>query len=48
MTMINTIALFFTQEFQSEYDPVQLLLGASIGIVAVVILIKKISRRNKR
>jgi len=46
--MINTIALYFTEGFSSEIEPFQLLLGASIGIVAVVILIKKISRRNKR
>jgi len=41
--MINTIALYFTEGFSSEIEPFQLLLGASIGIVAVVILIKKIN-----
>ncbi len=47
--MINTIALFFTEEFQGEYEPVHLLLGVSIGIVAVLILIKKIiGRRNRK
>jgi hypothetical protein len=47
--MINIIALFFTKEFSSEYEPAQLLLGAGIGIVAVVILVKKIiDRRNKK
>jgi hypothetical protein len=46
--MINTISLYFTAEFSSEYEPVQLLLGAGVGIVIVVILIKKIiSMRNK-
>jgi len=47
--MLNTIALSFTADFQSEYEPIHLLLGASIGIIAVVILIKKIiNRRNKK
>jgi len=47
--MINIISLYFTQEFQSEYEPIQLLLGASIGIIVVVILGKKIiNRRNKK
>ena len=47
--MINIIALYFTKEFSSEYEPAQLLLGAGIGIVIVVILIKKIiNRRNDK
>jgi hypothetical protein len=47
--MINIIALYFTKEFSSEYDPFQLLLGAGIGIITVVILIKKIiNRRNEQ
>jgi len=47
--MMNIIALYFTEEFSSEYEPFQLLLGASIGIIVVVILIKKIiNRRNKQ
>jgi len=47
--MFNIVALSFTADFQSEYEPVQLLLGASIGIIAVVFLIKKIiSRRNQK
>jgi len=47
--MIDTITLYFTKEFQSEIEPFQLLLGAGIGIVIVVFLIKKIiSRRNKK
>ena len=47
--MINMINLYFTKEFSSEYEPTQLLLGAGIGIVIVVILIKKIiNRRNKK
>ena len=46
--MIDTITIYFTKEFSSEYEPAQLLLGAGIGIVIVVILIKKIiNRRNK-
>jgi hypothetical protein len=45
--MINLIALYFTKEFSSGYEPAQLLLGSGIGIVIVVILIKKIiNRRN--
>jgi len=46
--MISTIALYFTEGFSSEIDPFQLLLGASIGIVAVVILIKKITTEEIR
>lgn len=46
--MIDIIALYFTKEFSSGYEPTQLLLGAGIGIVIAVILIKKIiSRKNK-
>jgi len=46
--MINTVSLFFTAEFQSNYEPVHLLLGTGIGIVVVAILLKKIiNRRNK-
>ena len=41
--MINTIALYFTEGFWSELESFQLLLGTSIGITAVVILIKKIT-----
>jgi hypothetical protein len=41
--MISTIALYFTEGFCSELEPFQLLVGASIGIVADVILIKKIT-----
>lgn len=44
--MIDTIALYFTKEFQSEIEPFQLLLGAGIGIVAIVILIKKATNRR--
>ena len=44
--MINTIALYFAKEFQSEIEPFQLLLGAGIGIVAIVILIKKATTRR--
>ena len=47
--MKNMIGLYFTKEFSSEYEPVQLLLGTGIGIVIVVILIKKIiDRGNKK
>ena len=47
--MNNIISLFFTKNFQSEYEPAHLLLGLSIGIVVVVILTKKIiDRRNKK
>ena len=44
--MMGIVALYFTKEFFSEVDPISLLLGASIGILVVVILIKKIV--NKR
>ena len=33
--MINTVALFFTEDFQLEYEPVHLLLGVGIGIIGV-------------
>jgi hypothetical protein len=47
--MIDTIALNFTSESLNSYDPLHLILGTSIGIVTVVILIKKIfDRRNKK
>jgi purine-cytosine permease-like protein len=46
--MIHIIALYFTKEFSSEYEPFQLLLGAGIGILAVVILIKKIINKRKK
>lgn len=44
--MIDTIILYFTKEFQSEIEPFQLLLGAGIGIVIVIFLIKKIINRG--
>jgi hypothetical protein len=44
--MINTIALYFAKEFQFEIAPFQLLLGACIGIVAIVILVKKATNRR--
>jgi len=47
--MINTIALFFTEEFQSEIEPVHLLLGIAIGIIGIIIIAKKIiNRRNQK
>ena len=46
--MINIFALFFTSEFQLNYEPIHLLLGAGIGIVVIVILIKKIINRRNR
>jgi hypothetical protein len=47
--MIDTITLSFTSESLNSYDPIHLVLGASIGFVAVVILIKKIiDKRNRK
>ena len=47
--MINITPLYFTAESLSSYDPIHLVLGASIGIIAIVILIKKIiDRRNEK
>jgi len=47
--MMDIISLFFTKDFQSEYEPIHLLLGVGIGIVGIVILGKKIiTRRNKK
>ena len=40
--MFNIVSLFFTQDFQSESEPVYLLLGAGIGIIAIAFFIKKI------
>ena len=40
--MISTVALFFTKEFQSEYEPVHLLLGITIGVIGIVVIGKKI------
>jgi len=49
MNNIITLGLSFGENGFSDYEPVHLLLGASIGILAVVILIKKIiNRRNKK
>ena len=46
--MIDMITLYFTNDFQSEIEPFQLLLGAGIGIVTVVFLIKKIINRGNK
>jgi len=47
--MINIIALYFTEDFQLEYEPVHLLLGVAIGIIGVIIIAKKIiNGRNKK
>lgn len=46
--MFDVLALFFTDSFQSEYDPIHLILGASIGVLLVVIVIKKITMRIKK
>ncbi|MGY5148410.1 MAG: hypothetical protein ACW9W4_10470 [Candidatus Nitrosopumilus sp. bin_7KS] len=47
--MIDIISLFFTAEFQSNYEPIHLLLGAGIGIIVIMILIKKIiNKRNNK
>ena len=44
-----TLGLSFTEQGFSDYESIYLLLGVSIGIIAVVILIKKIvNRRNKK
>jgi len=49
MTSSTIIALFFTEEFQLAYEPIHLLLGAGIGIIGIMILIKKIiNSRNKK
>jgi len=47
--MLNNIALFFTKELLFSYEPIHLMLGASIGTIVVVMLIKKITnRKNKK
>ena len=47
--MINTIALFFTEEFQANFEPVHLLLGAFMGMTGIFFIAKKmINRRNKK
>jgi len=47
--MINTVALSFTADFQSEYEPIHLLLGLTIGIIGIIIIAKKIiHRKNKK
>ena len=47
--MINKIALFFTEDFQSEYEPIHLLLGIAIGIVGIIFIAKKIiNKRDKK
>ncbi len=47
--MINIIALFFTKDFQSEYEPIHLLLGVGIGMIGIIIIAKKIiNRTNKK
>jgi len=49
MINIITLALSFGESGILDYNPAHLLLGASIGIIAVVILIKKIiNRRNEK
>ena len=45
--MFHNIPLFFTQDLLFSYEPIHLILGVSIGIVAVVALIKKIINRKK-
>ena len=45
--MFNIIPLYFAKEFQSEIAPFQLLLGAGIGIVTVIILVKKAIDRRR-
>ena len=43
-----TLGLSFTEQGFSDYEPIHLLLGVSIGIIAVVILIKKIANRSNK
>ncbi|MFQ5782933.1 MAG: hypothetical protein ACE5GR_07770 [Nitrosopumilus sp.] len=46
---IISLSLSFGESGFSDYDPIHLLLGSSIGIIIVVILIKKIiDRKNKK
>jgi hypothetical protein len=45
--MFNIVALFFIGAFQSEYEPIHLILGTSMGILLIVIVIKKITMRIK-
>ena len=44
--MIHIIPLYFTENFQSEYEPVHLLLGISIGIIGIVIIVMKIINKK--
>jgi F0F1-type ATP synthase assembly protein I len=47
--MITNYLTFFTDTFQANYDPIHLILGGSIGIIAIVIIIKKIiGMKNKK
>jgi hypothetical protein len=45
--MFYNIPLFFTNDQLFSYEPIHLILGISIGIVAVVAIIKKIINRKK-
>jgi len=45
--MFNNISLFFTKDLLFSYEPIHLILGVSIGIVCVVMIIKKIINRKK-
>ena len=45
--MFYNVSLFFTNDLLFSYDPIYLILGVSIGIVAVVGIIKKIINRKK-
>jgi len=46
--MIELISLFFTKDLLFSYEPIHLMLGASMGTIVVVMLIKKIINRNKK
>ena len=45
--MIDTVSLFFTKDLLFSYEPIHLILGASIGIVAVIVLVKKAINKTR-
>ncbi|MBT4325687.1 MAG: hypothetical protein HOD60_02090 [Candidatus Nitrosopelagicus sp.] len=46
--MINNYLTFWTDTFVSSFDPIHLVLGGSMGIIALVIIIKKIIDRKSK
>ena len=47
--MISNYLTFWTDTFDASFDPIHLILGGSIGIIAIVMVIKKIvGMRNKK